>query len=153
MKNFLSFGCGVNSVALHIWLHEQGTEFESVFAHHGADHPDTYKYLNYFNAECGKRGWPKVTVVQAAVLEKGSDNPLNLYDYCIEKKILPSMMFRWCTDKFKIQPVHKYCNTKLSDGEQATMYIGIASDEARRATPPQEPAAVYAKQSVRIPIC
>lgn len=139
MKKFLSMGFGWNSVALYIWLQQQGIEFEAVFADHGSDHPKTYEYAKYFNEECIKRGWKPVTIIPGVYKDGGMDEALNLYDYCIEKKILPSMMFRWCTEKFKIRPVHDYINSKLKEGEMCELMIGIASDEAHRAKPPQNP--------------
>lgn len=139
MKVFLSFGGGVNSVALHIMLCEQGIEFESVFADHGSDHPKTYEYVKCFNEECEKRGWIQVTIIEGVYKDKSMDKALNLYDYCIEKQIMPSMMFRWCTEKFKIKPVHDYINSKLEDGEECELLIGIASDESHRANAPKQP--------------
>jgi len=117
----------------------------------GGDHPKTYEYLNYFNAECKRRGWPVVTVVKGVVKEKESNVELNLIDYCMSKSILPSMQFRWCTDKFKIRPVHKYCNSLMEKDEQAIMYIGIASDEAHRANPPKNPEAFMRNKMFEYP--
>ena len=45
-KNYLSFGGGVNSVALMLWLIDHGIEFEAVFSNHGGDYPETYDYLD-----------------------------------------------------------------------------------------------------------
>ena len=45
-KNYLSFGGGVNSVALMLWLIEHDIEFEAVFADHGGDYPETYEYVD-----------------------------------------------------------------------------------------------------------
>lgn len=139
MKAYISFGGGVNSVALHLWLLDQGMEFESVFANHGSDHPKTYEYIEYFNDELIKRGHNPVTIIPGVYKDKAMEQALNLYDYCIEKKIMPSMMFRWCTEKFKIRPVHDYINSQLEEGEECELLIGIASDEAHRAKPPQNP--------------
>lgn len=35
MKNYLSFGGGVNSVALYLLMEDMGIEFEAVFVNHG----------------------------------------------------------------------------------------------------------------------
>ena len=45
MRRYLSFGGGVNSTALYILLEQEGMEFEAVFAHHGADWPETYGHI------------------------------------------------------------------------------------------------------------
>lgn len=147
MKHFLSFGGGVNSVALYLYLVEKGIDFETVFANHGGDYPFTYEYLEYFNKELIKRGLRPITILDVKVKEKSMEKGLNLYDYCIEKKILPSMMFRWCTDKFKTVPVHKYVNSKLEKDEQCYMHIGIAADESHRAVPPKSPPS-YMKNKI-----
>lgn len=139
MKNFLSFGGGVNSVALYIYFVNNGIDFEAVFSDHGSDYPETYEYLKYFNKECVKRGWKPVTIVKGKYKDKNMKEALNLYEYCLEKKIFPSMMFRWCTEKFKIRPVHDYVNNLLEDGEKCFMNIGIAYDESHRAKEPKNP--------------
>ena len=45
MKEYLSFGGGVNSTALMLLLLDEGIEFESVFVNHGGDYPETYEYV------------------------------------------------------------------------------------------------------------
>ena len=42
-------------------------------------------------------------------------------------------MKRWCTDKFKIQPIRKYLKEHYPDCEHFNMFLGIASDEEHRA--------------------
>lgn len=140
MKHFLSHGGGVNSVAYQIMMIDEGVEFESVFIDHGADHPSTYAYMEYFNNELIKRGHRPVTVVKGLVQEKSMDKPLNLYDYCFYKQTVPQRMMRWCTEKFKIIPVNLYINQLLEEGEECYYHLGIAYDEAHRANAPKNPA-------------
>ena len=83
MKNYLSFGGGVNSVALYLYLLDQKIEFEAVFVDHGTDWPETYKYVDMF-----KNKYP-LTVLKP----KGG----TLYDYCVEKRMVPAIYSRWCT--------------------------------------------------------
>jgi len=118
VKKYLSFGGGVNSTALMIILKEQGIEFEAVFADHGGDYPETYEYVKLLQ----DKGF-KITVLKA---EKEG---LDLYDYCIKYKIMPSRQMRWCTDKFKIQPVYAYFE------HPCTVFIGIDAGEYQRAKP------------------
>lgn len=148
MKHFLSFGGGVNSVALYLYMIEQGIEFEAVFSNHGADHPDTYRYMDYFNKEVVKRGWKPVTIVEGRVKEKNMDKGLDLFHYCLEKSVVPSRMLRWCTEKFKIVPTNLYINSQLEGGEEEKcyMHLGIAYDEANRARPPQNPPKYLANK-------
>jgi 3'-phosphoadenosine 5'-phosphosulfate sulfotransferase (PAPS reductase)/FAD synthetase len=45
--NYLSFGAGVNSTALMLYLLDRGVDFEAVFVNHGTDYPETYEYVQY----------------------------------------------------------------------------------------------------------
>jgi len=98
MRNYLSFGGGVNSVALYLYLIDQSVDFEPVFMDHGTDWPETYEYLNMFQNFIAKRGWPSITVLRSG----------NLYDYSWEKKMVPFFKRRWCTRIFKVKPLEKY---------------------------------------------
>ena len=119
-KNYLSFGGGVNSVALMLWLMDHNIEFESVFADHGGDYPETYEYVDMLIS----KGYP-ITALKTRLNAHGRLLPL--YDYCLELRITPSMKFRWCTDKFKVRPVLAYVE------RPCFMMIGIAAEEAKRA--------------------
>ena len=122
MRSYLSFGGGVNSVAMLLMLHEQKEDFEAVFVNHGTDWPETYEYLEMLQGWLEKKGLPKITVLKPNVT--GFDN---LYEYCWEKKLIPSRQFRWCSDKFKINVLHKYCEPP------AFSLIGFGVDEMGRA--------------------
>jgi 3'-phosphoadenosine 5'-phosphosulfate sulfotransferase (PAPS reductase)/FAD synthetase len=122
MKSYLSFGGGVNSVAMLLMLHEQKQDFEAVFVNHGTDWPETYEYLDMLQGWLEKKGLPKITVLKPCVT--GYDN---LYDYCWHYKMVPSFMFRWCTEKFKVSPQHAYCQSP------AFTMLGIDAGESHRA--------------------
>ena len=122
MKSYLSFGGGVNSVAMLLMLHEQKQDFEAVFVNHGTDWPETYEYLEMLQGWLEKKGLPKITVLKPMVT--GFDN---LYDYCWHYKMVPSFMFRWCTEKFKIRAIYAYCQPP------AFQLIGIDAGESHRA--------------------
>lgn len=102
MRNYLSFGGGVNSVALHLYLLDQGWKFESTFVDHGTDWPETYEYLEYFQEWLYKNNHaPIISLIP-------NESPSSLYDYCWEKKILPNRNQRWCTSRFKINRLFQY---------------------------------------------
>ena len=122
MKNYLSMGFGVNSVALHLLLLEQGVDFESVFVHHGTDWPETYQYAAGFQWWLKLNGHKPVTILKP--LYGGNSN---LYNYCWRLKILPVRFPRWCTSNFKVGPLHKYYKTPAFD------FIGIDFGESHRA--------------------
>lgn len=122
MKNYLSFGGGVNSVALYLYLIEKKVDFEAVFVNHGTDWPETYEYLDMFQEWINQKGLRKITVLTPIV--KGSNN---LYQHCWDHKMVPSFMRRWCTAKFKVRVLHKYFIGPAFE------MIGIDADEQRRA--------------------
>ena len=93
MKNYLSFGGGVNSVALYLHLLDNDVSFEAVFVDHGTDWPETYEYVEMF-----KEKYP-LTVLKP-------EKPL--YQYAWDYKMVPSQMRRWCTRIFKVEIMHKY---------------------------------------------
>ncbi len=119
-KNYLSFGGGVNSVALMLWLIDHGIEFEAVFSNHGGDYPETYDYLNMLL----DRGYP-ITVLDARRNVRGK--LVDLYGECHEYKMIPSPYRRWCTYRYKIEPITKYCQ------KPAFMFLGISAEESHRA--------------------
>ena len=97
LKNYLSFGGGVNSVAMYLLLKDQGVDFEAVFVDHGTDWPETYKYVDMF-----KEKYP------LTVLKPNVQGSKSLYEHCWNYYMVPSFKNRWCTDKFKRTPLLKY---------------------------------------------
>jgi hypothetical protein len=123
VKNYLSFGAGVNSVALYLLMEKMGLEFEAIFVNHGADLPETYAYVDYFVAT----GRP-LTVLRPAYFRADMGKTYdNLFDYSWDYQMVPSMLARWCTRMFKIVPVEKYIETPCF------MHLGIDASEAKRA--------------------
>lgn len=122
MKNYLSFGGGVNSVALYLYLIEQKIDFEAVFVNHGTDWPETYEYFDMFQGWIEKHGYRKITVLKPNVQDS-----TNLYDHCWKYRMVPSFMRRWCTDKFKVSILHKYFKPPAFE------MVGIDASEKRRA--------------------
>jgi hypothetical protein len=122
MKKYLSFGGGVNSVAMMLMLLDQGENFEAIFVDHGTDWPETYEYFGMLQGWLKDNGHDPVTVLKPDA--KGFDN---LYDHCMYFNFAPSIQRRSCTDKFKIRPIHDYVEIPCF------MYIGIDFGEAKRA--------------------
>ena len=118
MKKYLSFGGGVNSVAMHIMLLSQSDDFEAIFVNHGADYPETYEYFNMFQDWLDKRGYQKITVLKP----KGG----NLYEYCWDHKMVPAIYPRWCTKRFKLDAIMAYVE------KPCFMLIGIDASESKR---------------------
>jgi len=122
MKTYLSFGGGVNSVAMMLFLLDRGDKFEAIFVDHGADWPETYEYFEMFQEWLKNKGHGKITILKPDV-QGDSD----LYNYYFSRSKVPSIMKRDCTDKFKIRTVTKYVKTPCF------MLLGIDFGEAHRA--------------------
>lgn len=118
-KNYLSFGGGVNSVALMLWLIEHDIEFESVFADHGGDYPETYEYVDMLIS----KGY-EITVLKPRYNIRGEDR--DLYGECHKYMMCPGH-HRWCTSKYKVIPIKNYVS------KPCFLFLGIAAEEAHRA--------------------
>lgn len=116
-KKYLAFGAGVDSTALMLLLIDEGEQFETVFVDHGTDMPETYDYVKYLQDQ----GFT-ITIIKPDV-QGFSD----LYEFCWHKQILPSIMGRWCSDKFKVRPQSKYRK------RPCVIYLGYDATEKRRA--------------------
>lgn len=116
MKRYLSYGGGVNSTALGLWLIDHGIEAEWVYADHGADWPETREYVAMLQA----KGYP-VTVLETR------RNGVPIYEFCWECYCIPMRMARWCTDHWKVRPLHAYMQPPC------TVYLGISYEERHRA--------------------
>jgi len=123
MRNYLSFGAGVNSVAMYLVLVDEGMTpgdaahgFEAIYVDHGGDWPETHKYVESF-----VKNYP-VTILTPNV---GGES--NLYDYSARYKMIPSRRKRWCTDKFKVRVINKHIT------KPCFSLIGFSADEAHRA--------------------
>jgi len=115
---FLNFGAGVNSTAILALIYlkklPQYKDVEIIFADTGGEKPETYEYLEYIG-----KSFP-IKII------KSKEMPL--WDYCKEKKILPMIHLRWCSQRWKQKPLDEY--RKEKDGETI---IGIAFEEKERA--------------------
>lgn len=121
MKTVLSYGAGVNSTAIIALalLGKIDMPDYIVFSDTGAEHPYTYKYIDYL--ECSGIGLTYLT---------GGDKHMDLIQFCQEKNIMPSRLNRWCSDHWKITPVYKFSK---SLGENTIILIGIDAKESHRA--------------------
>ena len=128
MKNYLSFGGGVNSVAMMLYLLDEGWDFEAVFVDHGGDWPETYSYLLMFQGWLKKNNHKPITVLKPDVGTVEKMRFDNIYDYYHFKKINPIASSRMCTHRFKIDVIQKYYEKPCFN------FMGIDYGEAHRAT-------------------
>ena len=116
LKNYMSFGGGVNSVALYLLLLDQGVEFEAVYVDHGADWPETTEYVKEFQK-----------LYPLTMLTPNVQGSTSLLAHCEKYRMIPSRMQRWCTEKFKVMVLHKYYETPCF------VMMGIDAGESHRA--------------------
>jgi len=132
MSEMISFGAGVNSVAMTILLVNDGWQGPIVFADPGAEHPDTYCYIEYFEREWLRPRGLEVTRICPKLtpewFTKGYQ--IELLEKCHEKNIVPIMHLRWCTTEYKRRPISRWAKANDID----TMLLGIAADERHRAS-------------------
>jgi len=122
-RHILSFGAGVNSVASMIILIRSGEPLdEVVFADTGGEVPETYSYLRIAAAYLASHGI-HLRIVSNRV--SGRD----LYANSWQRRVIPSVVWRWSTRDFKVRPIHRYYR---SLGVPINQYVGIAYDEIER---------------------
>lgn len=116
--NILSFGAGVNSTAILALVKLKKLDlgdFKTVFADTDGENPETYCHIREIQKE-----------FEVSIVEKKP----SLYDYCFERKIIPTRMFRWCTSKWKILPINAWL--KENNIEDYKLILGFAKGEERR---------------------
>jgi len=132
--DILSFGAGVNSVALAILAINDGWRGEIVFSDTGAEWPETYCYIDYFMREwLQPRGFDVVRLKGMPWQRHGKG--ISLIEYCEAANVIPLAARRWCTSEWKVKPLQRYgygrTFKKGEEQEDKTM-IGIAIDERWR---------------------
>ena len=105
MRNYLSFGAGVNSVALYLYLLDQEIEFEAVFSDTGCEWPETYTYLEKFR---GKYPVTIVTAKEYGFPAQRKFHSASMYDWYFKRQTIPGRRGRDCSLKWKINPKERY---------------------------------------------
>jgi len=125
-KYIVSYGGGVDSTAMIIWLIKNKKPIDYVvFADVGNEVPETYQFIEkYMKPYCTKQNIPFQTVY---VRRK-----ISLWTNCFRLRKFPSQIWRWCTRDFKVRPIHKFYKSLKCD---IIEYMGIDYDEVRRMKP------------------
>src|SRR5437867_7821011 len=93
-KYILSYGAGVNSTALLLFVIENKFPLDYVvFADTGDEMPETYAYIKKIKKYLKRRNIP---FKQVRVRNNDS-----LSDRCLRRRVIPSQMWRWCTRDLK----------------------------------------------------
>ena len=121
IRHILSFGGGVNSVALMVLLLREDLPLdEVVFADTGGEVPETYEYL-----DIAKQYFASHNVPFTVVAKRGD----SLYDTSWRRRVFPSAIWRWSTRDFKVNPIHRHYR---GIGGHINQYLAIAWDEVHR---------------------
>jgi hypothetical protein len=129
----ISFGGGVNSVAMTILLVNEGWRGPIVFADTGGEHPETYCYLTYFSKWVAERGMEITRISpethpQLYQHDKRLSDNHTLEAFCLMRGILPLTFVRWCSVMWKREPIEAL---KAQSGITVTL-LGICADEPQR---------------------
>ena len=133
----LSFGAGVNSTALAILLINEGWRGPIVFADTGCEWPETYCFMDYFEAEWLRPRGLEITRVGTEWRIPSKQG--SLIEYCEAHNVIPLAGTRWCTIDYKVKPVGRWAT---KHGIEVQL-IGIAADEAHRRPEGVRPLVEY----------
>lgn len=129
-RHVLSFSGGKDSTALGVYLLQDypqlADRLEIVFCDTGAELPETYAYIERFEAIFGVEVKRLNALDLLGVADKGERTPFDVFLNEYYGGFLPNAQARWCTRMLKIKPFEAYVGP-----ETAYSYIGIRDDENR----------------------
>ncbi|HUW14050.1 MAG TPA: hypothetical protein VM537_30275 [Anaerolineae bacterium] len=128
MTEMVSFGAGVNSTAMVVMLVNDGWRGPIVFADTSAEWPETYCWMRTFEDQ-----WLKPRGLEITRLSPGSEwhqaeRNCSLEDYCKRWGIIPLLATRWCSVRWKREPLNAW-------GEAhgyTVRLLGFSGEEHRR---------------------
>jgi hypothetical protein len=123
----LSYGGGVNSTALVVLLAGEGWHGDILYAETGAEWPETDAYVAMFEQWLRGRG---LSLTRLGPEWRRGKAQMALVDYCEHYRVTPHHLHRWCTSKWKVEPLERWKDQHGFD--LADSLVGIAADEARR---------------------
>lgn len=129
----ISFGGGVNSVAMTVMLGNEGWRGPVVMAETGCEWPETYSYADMFDREWLRPRGLSITRISAEYRSKSFS--CSLLEYCENRAIVPAKTHRWCTHEWKIKPLARWAKAN----DEPTLLVGIAADESHRSPDRERP--------------
>ncbi|MCY4446149.1 MAG: phosphoadenosine phosphosulfate reductase family protein [Rhodobacteraceae bacterium] len=131
-RHVIPLSGGKDSTALAVYMIENHSNLplEFIFTDTGAELPETYSYLNRFEAIFGVtiNRYTALDMPNINVRSKGGKRiPFDVVLNEIFAGFLPNPQARWCTRVLKIQPFEQFIGS-----DEAYSYIGIRADENRK---------------------
>jgi len=144
-RHVLSFSGGKDSTALGIYMLQNYPEIplEFVFCDTGTELPETYEFIERFEAIFGVRIKRLNALEMLGIQEKGNRTPFDVILDEYYGGFLPSPQARWCTRMLKIKPFEHYIGN-----DRAYTYIGIRADEDRLGYQQQKPLKISDQQNI-----
>lgn len=141
----VSYGGGVNSVAMLLALHEQGIVPRAItMADPGSERAGTIAFRDGPMREwCARVGFPEIIILERRLVGKGRPRVWRLetlYDECVRIESLPSVAYGYkkCSAKYKAEPQRWWCEAQVwcreawANGQKLVRAIGYDLDEKRR---------------------
>ena len=131
-RHIIPLSGGKDSTALAIFMIQNYSELplEFIFTDTGTELPETYNYLERFEAIFGVtiHRYTALDMPKINVRSKGGRRiPFDVVLNQIYSGFLPNPQSRWCTRVLKIEPFEQFIGEDL-----AYSYIGIRADENRK---------------------
>lgn len=124
MKRFISFSGGVESTTMCV-LYGKGAT--AIWADTGAEHEPMYERLRLVEESISALHGGDFSIVRVKGNVKVKGNFVStLTDAIIGWSYMPSSMMRYCTGRFKIEPIDNYL---MSLNEPVELMIGFNADE------------------------
>lgn len=126
MNRFISFSGGVESTTMCI-LYGKGAK--AIWCDTGAEHKKMYERIDFVEGKLKQLHGDDFEIIRLKpnVKVKGIFVD-NLLDAVLGWKFMPSQIFRYCTGKFKIEPIDDF----LAEQGDCELMIGLNADEEAR---------------------
>ena len=122
MKRFISFSGGVESTAMCLLY---GGTAKAITADTGWEHPEMYERWQEVEIRL-RMIHPEFEIIRVS----SNKHPGGLRQYIKDQSFYPSFRARYCTRKFKIEPIDDF----LSSQGECELMIGLNADEAGKRT-------------------
>ena len=135
----VSYGGGVNSLAMLIWYRQQGIRPDAiVFADTRGEKPETYAYMrNVLPSWLKCHGFPPLTVTcraEWASTRRLRTGDQSLLDECLRLGYMPSRAYGYstCADKWKLDPFMWWSRREYPTAAVIMRAVGFDAEEAHR---------------------